>query len=446
MKKYFLFFLFFLVGELVFSSSVVKTDLGVRATVQFVDVEVQFFSPEIVRILKVPQGKSIQKQSLSVVKSPEKTSFTVSEKADELILTTTAMSVHFNLETGKIAFFDLNGKVLLTEKDYGIQFTDFNDAGNKTFSVRQAFLLEEDEAIYGLGQQQTSQLNQRGEKVFMRQRALHASVPIIQSVKAYGLFWDNYSPTTFNDNKQEMSFDSEVGDCSDYYFMYGKTGDGVIAQIRNLTGQSPMFPLWTFGFWQSRERYKSQWETMEVVDKYRELGVPLDGIIQDWQYWGGNTNWNSMRFDNPQFPEPQKMIDHVHKQNAHIMISIWASFGPDTKQYKDLKDINALLDFKTWPASSKDSWPPDPNFPSGVRPYDPYNTQARDIYWDYMNKGLFSKGIDAWWTDSTEPDHLDPQEKDFDTPTAMGTFRSVRNAFPLMSNKGVYEHQACRNF
>ena len=406
-----------------------QTKQGITGTTQGMEIEIQFVSPEIVRVVKAPEGRSFTKKSLSVVKSPESMSVTTEKKGETVSLKSNAVRVDFNVETGRISFFDKQGKALFTEKDYGAQFTPFNDAGNQTFSVRQAFLLDKDEAIYGLGQQQVDDLNQRNHKHFMRQRALHASVPIIQSTKGYGMFWDNYSPTTYTDNPQEMSFDSEVGECMDYYFMYGGNADGVIAQIRDLTGQAPMYPLWTFGFWQSRERYKSQQETMEVVDKYRELGIPLDGIIQDWQYWGPNSNWNSMNFDNPEFPDPQKMIDHVKKKNAKIMISIWASFGPDTNPYKDLEKINALFNFKTWPADG------------GVKAYDAYNEKARDIYWKHLNKGLFSKGIDAWWTDSTEPDHLDVQERDFDIPTAMGTYRSVVNAFPLMSNKGVYEHQ-----
>ena len=406
-----------------------QTKQGITGTTQGMDIEIQFVSPEIVRVVKAPEGRSFTKKSLSVVKSPESMSVTTEKKGETVSLKSNAVRVDFNVETGRISFFDKQGKALFTEKDYGAQFTPFNDAGNQTFSVRQAFLLDKDEAIYGLGQQQVDDLNQRNHKHFMRQRALYASVPIIQSTKGYGMFWDNYSPTTYTDNLQEMSFDSEVGECMDYYFMYGGNADGVIAQIRDLTGQAPMYPLWTFGFWQSRERYKSQQETMEVVDKYRELGIPLDGIIQDWQYWGPNSNWNSMNFDNPEFPDPQKMIDHVKKKNAKIMISIWASFGPDTNPYKDLEKINALFNFKTWPADG------------GVKAYDAYNEKARDIYWEHLNKGLFSKGIDAWWTDSTEPDHLDVQERDFDIPTAMGTYRSVVNAFPLMSNKGVYEHQ-----
>lgn len=417
------------------AQTVMKTKQGISSTTQGMNIRVEFFTPNTVRIYKVPQGSSYKKESLSVIKTPENVSVITEQQGDIISMTSSSVKVNYNVKTGKISFSDFSGKVLFTEKDYGAQFTEFSDAGNPTYNIRQAFLLDKEEAIYGLGQTQTDKMNQRGQKIFMRQHQHeggYAYVPIIQSTKGYGIFWDNYSPTTYIDNPQEMSFESQVGECIDYYFMYGANADEVIAQIRELTGQAPMYPLWAFGFFQSRERYVSQQQTMDVVDKYRELGVPLDCIIQDWQYWGPNANWNSMNFDNPEFPEPQKMIDHIHNQNAKIMISIWASFGPDTKQYKELEKINALFNFETWPRTG------------GVKAFDAYNPKARKIYTDYLNKGLTSKGLDAWWTDSTEPDHFDVKENDFDIPTAMGTYRSVVNAFPLLANKGVYENQ--RNY
>lgn len=105
-------------------------------------------------------------------------------------------------------------------------------------------------------------------------------------MKGWALYWDNYSPTNFDDDENGMSFRSEVADGVDYYFMYGQTVDGCISEMRELSGQVPMFPLWTYGFWQSKERYKSLAELTGVVHKYREQGIPLDGIVQDWQYWG----------------------------------------------------------------------------------------------------------------------------------------------------------------
>jgi alpha-D-xyloside xylohydrolase len=346
-----------------------------------------------------------------------------------------------NLKNGKISFSALKGETLLSEKERGVIFTDFNDAGVKTYTVFQSFILDKDEAIYGLGQQQNGKMVQRNLKLNMIQGNTDDYVPFFLSIKGYGLFWDNYSPTIFEDNPESTSFKSDVGDCADYYFMYGGNADGVIACMRDLTGQVPMFPLWTFGYWQSKERYKSQDELVDVVKKYRELGVPLDGIIQDWQYWGNNYLWNAMEFLNAEYYNPQKMIDDVHSLNAHMIISIWNSFGPQTKQYKELDKIGALMDFQTWPQSGSDKWPPNRDYPSGVRVYDPYNPEARDIYWRHLNKGIFSLGMDGWWMDSSEPDHLDFKPSDFDNKTYLGSFRKVRNAFPLMTVSGLYQNQ-----
>ena len=112
--------------------------------------------------------------------------------------------------------------------------------------------------------------------------------------------------------------------------MYGGSADGVIAQIRHLTGDVPMFPLWTYGYWQSKERYKTANETLGIVQQYRKLGVPLDGIIQDWQYWGSNYLWNAMDFLAEEFANGRQMIDEVHKLGAHFMISIHHALFRDT--------------------------------------------------------------------------------------------------------------------
>lgn len=434
----FLIFAFFFDSK---SQSFQKTALGVRSKIKSIDVEIQFYGQSTVRIIKWPEGRLFEKKSLSVVHSPQRVDIVIEHSNDEFIAKSKTIRVCMNLKTGKLAFYTSKGNLLLSEKEHGAVFTDFDDVGIKTYSVSQAFVLDKDEAIYGLGQQQQGKMIQRNLKLKMIQGNTDDYIPFFLSVKGYGLFWDNYSPTIFSDTLEETSFRSEVGDCIDYYFMYGGNADGVIAQMRELTGRVPMFPLWTFGYWQSKERYKSQDEIVGVVKKYRELGVPLDGIIQDWQYWGNNYLWNAMEFLNAEFYDPQKMVDDIHRMNAHIMISIWNSFGPQTKQYKELKEINALLDFITWPESGSDKWPPRLDYPSGVRVYDPYNPKARDIYWKYLKNGLFSLGIDGWWIDSSEPDHLQYKDSDLDNLTYLGSFRRVRNAFPLMTVEGVYAHQ-----
>jgi len=418
-----------------------KTDLGVKTKINSMDIEIQFYGSSTVRVLKSPVGKAFTKESLSVIKKPQATKFTVNQQGDVVSLKSSKLKVDVDVKSGKIAYSTLAGEQLLSEKESGATFIDFNDAGSKTYTITQSFTLDKDEAIYGLGQQQRGKLSLRNTKLNMVQGNTDDYVPFLVSTKGYGLFWDNYSPTVFEDNPENTSLKSDVGDCIDYYFMLGGNIDGSIACMRELTGQAPMFPLWTFGYWQSKERYKSQNELVGVVSKYRELGVPLDGIIQDWQYWGNNYLWNAMEFLNTEFPNPKKMVDDIHNMNAHVIISIWSSFGPQTKQFREMQPKGMLLNFGTWPQSGLETWPPNREYPSGVEPYDPYNPEARNIYWKYLNKGLFSFGIDGWWMDSSEPDHLDFKPSDFDLKTYLGSFRKVRNAFPLMTVGGVGEHQ-----
>ncbi|MCD9855210.1 DUF5110 domain-containing protein [Epilithonimonas sp. JDS] len=416
-----------------------KTDSGLSFSAENTNVEVKFYGPHTVRIIKYPARKSFVKNSLSVIKQEQKTKFSVTENKDILLIKTNDLQLSVNIKNGEIAYTTTSGEELL--KESGSSFKPFNDAGSPTYSVTQSFQLEKDEPIYGLGILQNGKLSQRNQDIRMVQNNTWDFVPFFQSVKGYGIFWDNYSPTQFTDNPQNTSFASEVGEGVDYYFMYGGNADGVVAKMRDLTGNVPMFPLWTYGYWQSKERYKSQNEIVDVVKKYRDLKVPLDGIIQDWQYWGNNYQWNAMDFISPDFPDAKKMINDIHGMNAHLSVSIWSSFGPMTNQYREMDKKGMLFNFGTWPESGREVWPPDMNYPSGVRVYDAYNPEARDIYWKYLNKGVFSLGVDTWWMDSTEPDHLSQKPEDLDTKTYLGSFRKVRNAYPLMTVGGVYDHQ-----
>lgn len=417
-----------------------KTTQGIKTTANGNSIEIQFYSPSIVRVIKFPAGKTFSKESLSVVLKSAKTGFSVKTADNIIVLESDQLTVSVNTVSGNVAFA-ASKKELLKEKPEGTKFEPFDDTGVKTFTVTQSFILDKDEPIYGLGQHQRGDLNQRNQKYHLEQGNVEDAVTFFQSIKGYGLYWDNYSPTEFTDDASETSFKSIVGDGVDYYFMYGDNADGVIGKMRELTGKVPMFPLWTYGFWQSKERYKSQNELVDVVKKYRELSVPIDGIIQDWQYWGNNYLWNAMDFLNPDFSNPKKMVDDVHNLNAHMIISIWSSFGPLTKPYKEMDQKGMLFNIKTWPESGSEIWPPNMDYPSGVRVYDAYNPEARDIYWKYANKGLLSIGIDGWWMDSTEPDHLQIKPEDYDTKTYLGSFRKVRNAYPLMTVGGVYDHQ-----
>lgn len=421
-----------------------KTTSGIKTTIsgKQTDIEIQWFGPNTLRVLKTPQGKSVKKESLSVIAQPQNSGIKITTPGNGcIVMKSQTLTVILNPQTGIITYAKPNGDALLIEQENVKAFTPVNDAGRSTYSVYQGFTTSKEEGLYGLGQLQNGQMMQRGMTKHLVQGNVEDVSPFFQSTKGYGVFWDNYSGTTYTDNEQETSFCSEVGDCIDYYFMYGGSADGVIAEVRALTGDVPMMPLWSYGFMQSKERYKSQEETVGVVKKYRELGIPLDCIIQDWQYWGHNYLWNAMDFQNPAFSRPKDMIDEVHALNARMMISIWSSFGPATKPYRALDKEGLLFDIETWPQSGVDGWPPNLEYPSGVRVYDAYSPKARDIYWEHLNKGIFQLGMDGWWMDSTEPDHFNHKESDFDRQTGLGSYRSVRNAYPLVSVGGVSDHQ-----
>lgn len=428
----------------VWSQKYQETENGIKTSInnKKIDVEVQWFTPNSLRILKTPLGKTVEKKSLSVIAKPNKSGVKIATSDNSrIVMKSPVLTVTLNTENGIITYAKTDGTVLLKENENSKPFTPMKDADRDTYTVYQGFITDKEEGLYGLGQLQNGQMMQRNMSKVLIQGNVEDVSPIFQSTKGYGVFWDNYSATTYTDNENETSFSSEVGDCIDYYFMYGGSADGVIAQVRALTGEVPMMPLWSYGFMQSKERYKSQEETVGVVKKYRELGIPLDCIIQDWQYWGHNYLWNAMDFRNPSFDNPKAMIDSIHGMNARMMISIWSSFGPATKPYRTLDKEGLLFNIETWPQSGVEGWPPNMEYPSGVRVYDCYNPKARDIYWDYLNKGIFQLGMDGWWMDSTEPDHFNWKDSDFDRQTYLGSYRSVRNAYPLMTVGGVYDHQ-----
>ncbi len=392
---------------------------GLVMTSRAQDVKIEFMTPRIVHVVKGQPTKS-----LVVIAKPENVQCSMTHglwKSSELTVRQDA--------NGNLTFLTAKGKVLLREKSCDVS------------KVRQTFMLDKDEAVYGLGTIQNGKMNRRGEHKRMEQSNLEDFQNVLQSIKGWGIYWENYSPTQFDDDANGMSFTSEVGEGIDYYFMYGGSADGVVAQMRHLSGDVPMFPLWTYGFWQSKERYKTAAETESIVDKYRALQVPLDGIIQDWQYWGSNYLWNAMDFLSEDFANGPQMIKNVHAKHAHFMISIWASFGPQTQQFRELNEKGLLMPFETWPQSGLSHiWPPRMDYPSGVKVYDAFSPVARDIYWKYL-KTLYDYGTDAWWMDSTDPDFFNPRESDYEHPVYGGTWRSLRNAFPLETVRGIYQSQ-----
>ncbi len=238
-------------------------------------------------------------------------------------------------------------------------------------------------------------------------------------------------------DRHSLSLASELGHAIDYYFVSGASMDEVIAGYRELTGKAAILPRWAYGFWQSRQRYQTQDEILAVGKAYRERGLPLDNVVEDWFYWREN-DWGSHRFDPTRFPDPKGMIDSLHAQNLHFMISVWPKFYPTTDNYKEL-DAKGFIYRRNVELGIHD-WV-GPGYLNSD--YDPYAPEARAIYWRQIRDNLHVLGVDAWWLDATEPDiqsNIDVEElKRRNGPTAMGPGAAFFNSYPLMQTKAVYE-------
>ena len=212
------------------------------------------------------------------------------------------------------------------------------------------------------------------------------------------------------------TFRSEVGQAIDYYFFYGPTLNQVIVDYRQLTGEAPMFPKWAFGFWQCRERYHTQKEILDVGTEFRQRKLPVDVLVQDWQYWG-KYGWNAMKFDESNYPDPKGMMDKFHAMDEHVPISVWSRFGEDSDIYKRMSAKSLLVPGTTWT--------------------DFFNPEAQKTFWAELKTGIFDYGLDGWWMDASEPE--------FDIlkghQTFLGSGESVRNAYPLYVTKAIYEGQ-----
>ncbi|WP_258098929.1 TIM-barrel domain-containing protein [Marinoscillum pacificum] len=246
------------------------------------------------------------------------------------------------------------------------------------------------------------------------------------------------SPRTEKQQNQ-VTFNSEMGQDIRYYFMAGNSIDDVISGYRTVTGKAQVMPKWAMGFWQSRERYKTQDELLDVLDEFRERHIPIDNIVVDWSYWPKDA-WGSHDFDLDRFPDTEGMIDKIHEQNARVMISVWPKFYYTTDHYK-------AFDEKGWMyTQAVEDSVRDWIYPGYIGSfYDAYSQGARDLFWDQIKTKLYDKGFDAWWMDASEPDILSNASMDYrkelSTPTALGPSTEYFNAYALMNAKGIYEGQ-----
>ena len=403
-------------------------------------LQIQFWSEDSVRVTFAPAAGLPELKSLSVVASPASVRIKRHQDDQAFTLASSDLKVSIDKQTGAVSFLNHDGHMVLQEAAGGRRITPVTVAGAAVTACAQSFALSPGEGIYGLGQHQRGVWNYlTGGSVRLAQANTDVGIPVMTSSKGYVLLWDNPAVTTIsstpaggtNESQKILTWSSEAGQAIDYYFCYG---DGTIAtalkDYRHLTGEAPLMPEWMLGFWQCKERYASQAELLGIATKLRELKVPVDGIIQDWQYWPPGTNtWGSHLFDPDRYPDPAAMFKQVHDLHYHALISVWAKFDLGSANSQELNANGGMFPQVTTYA-----------FPPGHGQwYDPFSPVGRQTYWRQMRDQLFAKGVDGWWLDAPEPEIGGMGFRSYLTP--LGPGYSVYNAYPLMHSTGIYQGQ-----
>lgn len=425
-------------------------------------IELIAYSNSVVRVRYAPTDKFSPKQSLIVQESADTTiEVVVSETDQDLTFSTQQLSIRINKETGAFTYLDSLGKILTKEPGRGgktlIPVDVFKSVFDETaeaqirkdadgvhahipntkqvferhaFHTKLEFEWAEGEALYGLGCHEEGMMNLRGQHQYLYQQNMKVVIPILLSTRGYGILIDTYSYMKFHDDAFGSYLWTDVDDELDFYFIYGPEFDQIVQHIRQLTGKATMLPRWAFGYIQSKERYITQSELIDVVKEYRNRSLPLDCIVQDWKSWSQDL-WGQKTFDPERFPDPKQMVDELHQMNARLMISIWPNMNPGGDNWNEMREQGYLL--------------------GNQGTYDAFRAEARALYWKQANEGLFSHGIDAWWCDCTEPFQADWNGADKPEPEKrllINTEEAKRyldpkfiNAYSLLHSQGIYEGQ-----
>ena len=292
MKKFYkiglnIFYIFIIISCSPNKFEYAQTRGGIEFSLNGITKKIIFYEDNIVRVQTTKDGESFKDSSLAVIASAKSADFEIKDDSNQLTIIGNSLTIKIDKKNGYLVFLDSMQQKYLSE--HPSVFSELKDTSlfnKKYYRIFQPFKLNPEEAIYGLGQFQNGYMNYRDKNLVLVHANKTAIVPLLVSTKNYGILWDNYSHSEFHDSTDYTSFSSQVANQIDYYFIAGENIDEVISGYRTLTGKAPMFPKKAYGYWQSKERYKSFNELHEVVKKYRENNIPIDNIVQDWRYWG----------------------------------------------------------------------------------------------------------------------------------------------------------------
>jgi alpha-D-xyloside xylohydrolase len=387
-------------------------------------------SDSILHVLYSPTGNFPEMPHPAIVKTAwGEAAFTMQQTEKEVTVATARMRATVSLADGVVTFKDAGNRKLAAEGPHLMRPAKVN--GEDMYRSEAVFnIYGSHEALYGLGQHQAGVWNYRGESVDLSQDNTNISVPLMLSSNGYGIYWNNDSRGRMNNRFANYLFlSSEAADTIDYYFIYGPEFDSIIAGYRELTGAAPLYGKWAYGFWQSKNKYNSQQELLDVAKRYRAEHIPVDNIVQDWFWW---TNMGDFHFDPKRYPDPKGMVDQLHGEHFHIMFSIWPYFYPGSDVYAEMDKLGYFIDRTKSKAYH----------PQGMAVYDATNPAAGAYYWNLVNKSLLSIGADAFWMDTTEPE-TEGQEENVLTynKLALGNGARYANLYPLATTGVVYDGQ-----
>lgn len=384
----------------------------------------------VIHIRHLPSGAATPPPSLIVNGKKRPTVFNVLRDGSDITAMTPALRITVDGNDGHVSV--ARGR----EKDSFLSEVPWrSDAvavGQGLYRIAQAFAVPPAGVhYYGLGQHPGGSLDLQKQAVHLQQANGSIALPFLLTSAGWGILWDNASVSDVSivqpENGNTLIFSSERARAVDYYVLAGDNADAIIRGYRRLTGAVPMLPRWAWGFWQSYEHYATQNEIVAVAKRYRNSGIPIDGIIQDWQYWKDG-QWGSHQFDPARYPDPGKMVSDIHALNIHTIVSVWPRFDKDTDNRAEL-DAAGVLFPETY----------NNVYPAGTgRWYDPYG-KGRDLYWQEIAKRLGRDGFDGWWLDGSEAELGGDWGQMRTVETALGPGSLVYNAYPLYHTTGVFE-------
>jgi alpha-D-xyloside xylohydrolase len=410
-------------------TAVQKQPDGLLLKQQVGSLHIQVCTDSIVHVIYSPTGSFPTRPNVIVTKTDwSPVPWNLQENEKSVTISTARLRVTVNRADALIAYDQLDGSNLTTEGPK--QMTPAVVNGEHTFHAEDVYkIYGSEEAIYGLGQHQAGVWNYRGESVDLSQENTNIAVPMFLSSKGYGIFWNNTSNSKFNNRfVHYLYLDADVADTIDYYFFYGPDFDKIISDYRELTGVAPLFGKWAYGFWQSKNKYSTQQQVLDIAREYRDRHIPIDNIVQDWFWWTrtGEFKWN------PKYPDPKAMIDQLHQEDFHFMISVWPFFDPGSETYNEMDKKGYFLARTEVEAFH----------PKGAAVYDATNPAARQYYWNLMDQALFRIGADAWWMDTTEPETEGREENVMvNNRIFLGNGARYANIYPLETTSAVYDGQ-----